>query len=155
MSSTGDYMHVINSQPERPPAIICDIDGTIADNKWRDPYDMSLVLNDGFFWPIIDLASMLQGNLGAKLLITSARPATTQTVADTQEWLGHTGLRWDALYMRNENDTRPDAEVKSDIYDVAIAPNYYVHYVLDDRNSVVEMWRSKGLTVLQTADGNF
>lgn len=149
-------MHVINTQAlERPTAIICDIDGTIADNKWRDPYDMSLVLNDGYFWPIIDLASMLQRNLGSKLLITSARPATTQALADTQEWLSYTGLRWDALFMRNENDARPDAEVKSDIYDAAIAPNYHVQYVLDDRDSVVAMWRSKGLTVLQTAEGNF
>lgn len=149
-------MHVINNEPrDRPLALICDVDGTIADNKWRDPYDMSLVLNDGFFWPIIDLASTLKRHLGAKLLITSARPAMPQTVQDTVEWLGLTGLTWDALFMRDAGDNRSDAEVKAEIYDAAIAPYYNVAYVLDDRNSVVEMWRSKGLIVLQTADGNF
>ena len=33
--------------------------------------------------------------------------------------------------------------------------NYNVKFVLDDRNRVVEMWRSLGLTCLQVADGDF
>lgn len=149
-------MYTVNNEPlERPPAVLCDIDGTLADNKWRDPYDMTNVLHDGIIWPIVDLADTLKRQLGAKLLIMSARPAGSQVVTDTIEWLSHTSLAWDGLYMRAEGDNRPDAEVKAEIYDAAIFPNYNVKYVIDDRNSVVEMWRGKGLTVLQVADGNF
>lgn len=151
-----DYMYVVNQEvTERPLAIVCDLDGTIADNKWRDPYDMTNVLHDKIIWPIVDLADTLRKSLGAKLLITSARPAHQQTVEDTIEWLRLTPLKWDGLFMRDENDNRPDAEVKSDIYEAAIRPMYNVRYVIDDRNAVVKMWRSKGLTVLQPADGNF
>lgn len=152
-------MYTVNNDPlERPPAIIVDIDGTIADNKWRDPYDMTNVLHDGIIWPIVDLALTLKHRFGAKLLITSARPAYPQTVTDTIEWLRHTNLTWDALFMRDAEEgpqRRADADVKAEIYEVAIRPNYKVLYVLDDRDAVVNMWRSKGLTVLQVADGNF
>ena len=30
-----------------------------------------------------------------------------------------------------------------------------IFLVVDDRNKVVDMWRSLGLTVFQVADGNF
>jgi hypothetical protein len=36
-----------------------------------------------------------------------------------------------------------------------IRPNYDVKYVIDDRDQVVDMWRSLGLRVLQVAPGNF
>ncbi len=32
---------------------------------------------------------------------------------------------------------------------------YTIKFVLDDRNQVVEFWRSLGLTVLQVAEGDF
>ena len=32
---------------------------------------------------------------------------------------------------------------------------YNVHFVLDDRQQVVDMWRSLGLTVFQVAEGDF
>jgi hypothetical protein len=32
---------------------------------------------------------------------------------------------------------------------------YYIEYVLDDRNQVVDMWRSIGLICLQVAEGDF
>ena len=38
---------------------------------------------------------------------------------------------------------------------ILIKDKYQVDYVLDDRNQVVEMWRSLGLTCLQVADGDF
>lgn len=149
-------MYAVNNETqERQVALICDVDGTLADNKWRNPYDMANVLHDGIIWPVVDLVSTLQHRFGAKLLITSARPAFPQTVQDTTEWLRLTSLNWDGLYMRDATDQRPDEEVKADIYDAAIFPNYNVKYVIDDRDSVVKMWRSKGLTVLQVADGNF
>jgi hypothetical protein len=59
------------------------------------------------------------------------------------------------LYMRPEGDMRKDAIVKLEIFDNEIRDNYDVQFALDDRNQVVEAYRSIGLTVLQVADGEF
>jgi hypothetical protein len=57
--------------------------------------------------------------------------------------------------MRHTKDLRKDSIVKGEIYDSVIAPNYNVFFVLDDRNQVVDFWRSKGLTCFQVAPGDF
>lgn len=60
------------------------------------------------------------------------------------------------LTMRAANDYRKDDEVKYDMYDYGVKDRYKVHYVLDDRNQVVDMWRNKcNLTCFQVAPGNF
>ena len=59
------------------------------------------------------------------------------------------------LYMRSMNDFRPDPEVKSDLYDQKIIDGFNPIIVFDDRASVVNMWRSRGLRCLQCALGNF
>ena len=50
---------------------------------------------------------------------------------------------------------RQDAVVKREMFDAHIRDRYRVPYVIDDRNQVVNMWLSPGLTVLQVADGDF
>jgi len=57
--------------------------------------------------------------------------------------------------MREVGDRRKDTEVKAEIYHRFIEPQYDVHYILDDRDQVVKMWRSLGLTCLQVAEGAF
>lgn len=59
------------------------------------------------------------------------------------------------LMMRNEKDYRPDTEIKREIYDKYIKDEHDVLFVIDDRKSVVDMWRSLGLVCLQCAEGNF
>ena len=77
----------------------------------------------------------------------------------TLEWLrSHSfeyGLGEPELYMREEGDNRKDSIVKKELYRKYIHPNYYVRLVLDDRNQVVDMWRSLGLPCWQVAPGNF
>ena len=48
----------------------------------------------------------------------------------------------------------PDDVLKKDMLDKYADIND-VFLVVDDRNKVVDMWRSLGLTVFQVADGNF
>jgi hypothetical protein len=57
--------------------------------------------------------------------------------------------------MRKYGDFRQDSIVKREIYERFIAPDYDILCVLDDRNSVVSMWREIGLTCLQVAEGDF
>ena len=45
--------------------------------------------------------------------------------------------------------------MKEEIYQQHIAGQYNVKFVLDDRQQVVDMWRSLGLTVFQVDEGDF
>ena len=53
------------------------------------------------------------------------------------------------LYMRSENDYRPDHEVKSALLDQMRIDGFDPKLVFDDRASVVKMWRVRGLRCLQ------
>ena len=44
--------------------------------------------------------------------------------------------------MRKTGDNRKDSIIKREIFENDIRPYYNIDYVLDDRNQVVEMWRS-------------
>ena len=59
------------------------------------------------------------------------------------------------IYMRADGDNRSDPEVKSDLYDQMILDGFNPILVFEDRASVVEMWRNRGLRCLQCAPGNF
>ena len=45
--------------------------------------------------------------------------------------------------------------MKLELFDRHVRDSYDVRYVLDDRQQVVDAWRSIGLTVFQVAEGNF
>jgi hypothetical protein len=92
--------------------------------------------------------------MGYRIIFLSGRTAGCHRA--TTDWLyGYFGDNWEELYMRPVGDNRKDSVVKMELFDKYVRNRYDVRYVLDDRNQVVEMWRSLGLTVLQVADGNF
>lgn len=133
--------------------IIVDIDGTLAHMNGRSPYDGSLVHTDTFDHIIGWIASDWRFTRGAQVFVLSGRDAKYRQV--TEEWLRANEFEYDRLYMRPEGDTRNDAVVKDELFEKHIAGSYIVDFILDDRNRVVEMWRAKGLRVLQVADGDF
>ena len=57
--------------------------------------------------------------------------------------------------MRREGDNRKDSIVKHELFWKVVAPHWNVIGVLDDRQQVVDMWRSMGLTCAQVAPGDF
>jgi hypothetical protein len=59
------------------------------------------------------------------------------------------------LIMRATGDMRKDSIIKQELLEREIVPNSFVDFVLDDRNQVVDMWRSLGLTCLQVDYGDF
>lgn len=140
-------------------AIIVDVDGTVAlrplTEGARGPYDWGRVGEDIPNLPVIDVLQILRSyHWQAEFLVVSGRSQICWS--ETQEWLLIKGVPCDRLFMREEGDYRPDVEVKADIYANEIKPYYKVHYVFDDRNCVVDMWRHRfGLTVFQVAEGNF
>ncbi len=71
-------------------------------------------------------------------------------------WLNeHELARSARLFMKRCDDEREDALVKKEIYLEHIKNSYEVVFVVDDRSSVVKMWRSLGIICLQCASGEY
>lgn len=145
-----------------PHAIIVDIDGTVALKGERSPFDWGNVHKDTPNEPVVRMVESLASTTETEWLFVSGRDEVCrdETIAWLQQYLPHAaGVVGTTpkckLWMRPKQDMRKDVVVKREIYDQHIAGKYYVTFVLDDRNQVVEMWRELGLTCLQVADGDF
>lgn len=144
---------VVEYDSALPDAIICDIDGTLAHMVNRGPYDTSKYLDDE---PdeLVPLALRHLAKLyDADSIIVSGR--SVEFESDTKAWLAKHGVSYDLLLMRPAGDTRKDYIVKQELYEEHIKGKYNVRLILDDRNQVVDMWRSRGLQVFQVAEGDF
>lgn len=136
-----------------PKAIVCDLDGTLALLNGRNPYDTSGCVNDLLNAPVANTLAVY-GNLGHAIILVSGRQEIHR--AETESWLAKQGIIYHSLYMRPTDDTRMDALVKREIYEWHLANKYYIEFVLDDRNQVVDMWRREiGLPVFQVNYGDF
>lgn len=135
----------------RPPTVIVDIDGTLAIHQGRSPYDWAKVSTDKPNEPVVRLVKLIaQSN---SIVFVTGRDEVCRK--DTQAWLdSHVGVEGQ-LFMRPQNDDRPDAALKRQIYDSQIKDSYDVWLVIDDRKRVVNMWRKKGLVCAQVAKGDF
>ena len=99
---------------------------------------------------------------GKKIIFVSGRPESCRH--DTEEWLsrhrffsghleGHkTDFPFYGLLMRPAGDSRADTIIKKEILDRYLQKEW-IHKVIDDRPSVVRMWREAGLTVEDVGDG--
>lgn len=136
---------------ELPHAIIVDIDGTLAHMKDRSPFDWQRVGEDECDDIIKGIVNAYD-NLGT-IIVMSGRDGSCRDI--TIKWLEDKNIKYDSLIMRGEGDFRKDSIVKRELFDNHIKDKYYIEYVLDDRNQVVDMWRDMGLKCLQVAPGNF
>lgn len=136
-----------------PSAVLVDVDGTLALHDGRDPYDESLVAFDLPNTAIITIVRALHKD-GHRIILVSGRSEAARQ--DTTDWLTeHLQVPIDAIYLRPRGDRRRDVHIKREIYQNHIASRYDVLCVLDDRNQVVQLWRSLDLTCLQVAPGDF
>ncbi|MFG2164164.1 phosphatase domain-containing protein [Micromonospora chersina] len=150
---TGGPARVEREAAERPDIVLVDIDGTVALNVSRSPYDMTRVGEDAPNGAVIAAVRAMHA-AGHGVVFCSGRDATAR--ADTEAWLArHVRVPYLALHLRAVGDHRKDAVVKQEIYEREIRDRYRVVGVFDDRQQVVRMWRSLGLTVFQVAEGDF
>jgi predicted kinase len=141
--------------------VIFDIDGTLADATHRLHYIKAKPTNwDAFFAacefdpliePIRELARTVQAQ-GYRIILVSGRTDKVRNL--TESWLARNEVPCDELHMRREGDYRQDFIVKSELLDAILAAGNEVRWVVDDRPSVVAMWRERGLTCLQCRDWN-
>lgn len=145
-------------RPDKPKAVVVDIDGTIADMApcERGPFDWHRVGEDSPHEDVIDMIMRVQST-GVQLIFLSGRDEACRQ--ETYDWL----VRYTStnsylppkLYMRAENDMRPDQEIKPELFWKYVGEEWNVLGVFDDRQKVVDMWRKMGLRVYQVAPGDF
>lgn len=135
------------------PVVIVDIDGTVALAGARSPFDETRVHEDRPNHPVVSTVRALHAS-GLGVVFMSGR--TDGCREATERWLReHVAVPYLALHMRAAGDMRKDAIVKAELFDAHVRHAYRVALVLDDRQQVVDMWRSLGLTVFQVAEGKF
>lgn len=164
-------------------AVICDLDGTLADiahrrhfvtrpaqaapvgshpninamaqAAWKPDWDAfhHACVDDRPKLDVIEVASIL-ADAGLQLWIVSGRSESVR--AETEAWLDqHVGY-YHQLVMRPVGDfTRDEALKCSWLKDGVIPPAQFIQCALDDRDRVVRMWRDAGVTCLQVAPGDF
>ena len=146
--------------------VIFDLDGTLANidvrrklatkpngkldwDVFHDPSNIGLdVPNE----PVVKMAELFAEN-GFNIVIFSGR--TNKIERRTRSWLTHNRVPFHKLVMRD--DVRhfvPDNTLKKQFLNEHVDIND-VFLVVDDRQQVVDMWRSLGLTVFQVAKGDF
>lgn len=134
-----------------PEAILVDIDGTLAHMSNRSPFEWNLVESDVIDPIIHDLVVKMSANY--KIVLLSGRDEICRK--ETENWLRDNQVPYDNLFMRPQDNCEKDSHIKNELFFKHVAQNYYVKFVLDDRNQVVDMWRDIGLKCLQVAPGDF
>lgn len=136
-----------------PPAILCDLDGTLAIIHDRSPFDGQRCETDLLNEPIAEIIKTY-ATLGTKIILISGREENARR--PTINWLTYNKIDYDALYMRATGDVRKDSVVKKELFEGYVKGQYFVKFVLDDRNQVVDLWRlDLGLPCLQVNYGDF
>ena len=136
-----------------PAAILCDLDGTLAIIHDRSPFDAKRCETDLLNIPIAEILKTYYQK-GVKIILISGRDDNARI--QTMNWLSYNKIPYNALYMRTSGDMRKDAIVKKELYVKHIKGQFFVQFVLDDRNQVVDLWRLElGLPCLQVNYGDF
>lgn len=137
--------------------VIVDLDGTFADCRHRLHHVTEGNRNwDEFFKtmgddPMVEQIyevcwAMVQA--GYRIFICTGRPEDYREV--TTEWLMAHNIPYDMLLMRPKGDFIADHIVKQRMLDhIQNELGRDIFMVIDDRQSVVDMWRANGLYVLQ------
>lgn len=144
-------------------AIVVDIDGTLADvehrvhhvreekKNWR-AFNDAMIDDSLNGWCAKLIESMR--TQGFEILFVTGRDENYRT--HTESWMKKHNIQYEKLFMRMAVDFRGDDEVKKDIYLNQIRDHWDVLFVVDDRLSVVKMWREQlGLVCLQCDWGDF
>jgi predicted kinase len=149
---------------EKPLAVWSDLDGTLClvehrRHFVRRPEGQRKDWN-GFFKEMVNdtpnipvLETLMKFSNTHSIVYCSGR--TDNWKKETEQWLKDSGSPNGLLFMRPRNDSRQDDVVKGILLDFEVLTRYKLDFCMDDRDQVVKMLRSRGLTVFQVAEGDF
>ncbi|HET6510719.1 MAG TPA: polynucleotide kinase [Candidatus Kapabacteria bacterium] len=144
------------------PYIICDLDGTLCDISHRQHHAQGKKKNWPKFFAGVkdDKLNEVVAEILARfkdshdIVFFSGRPEKCRV--DTLKWMiREADIHDPEIHMRADGDFRNDAIVKAEMYEAVEPKRGKPFFILDDRDRVVKMWRERGLTCLQVAEGDF
>lgn len=141
--------------------IIVDIDGTLANVEHRlhhiqgegkKDWDAFFAdcANDAPIMPVCVLVRALMMT-NHTIIFCTGRPAKWRRV--TTEWLFRHVAPPNRLFMRADNDHRPDTVIKQEMLERMRNAGLNPILAIDDRKDVVAMWRANGIICAQVAEG--
>lgn len=135
----------------KPTAHIYDVDGTLANvdpylhhvrgsNRDYDAFHEASI--DAL--PNIDVIEMLNNSVsdGHSVLVVTSRKEKYRGL--TSMWLAKNNIRSHALFMRANDDSRPDYEAKKDMLD-KIIKLWDVTHAIDDNPNVIRLWEDHNI----------
>jgi predicted kinase len=151
VTSTELEIEPYQPKPTLPPAIICDLDGTLASfDGLRGPFEYGKCADDWLNGTVKDVIEACVTHHEWAVIYMSGR----------EDWArGHTLTFLEKhrcpvgdLHMRASEDHRPDTVVKYELFNAHVRDRYDVKLVLDDRPKVLRMWKELGLFTLAVGD---
>ena len=137
--------------------VLFDVDGTLADIEHRrhfleeEPRNWTeffhRMVHDKPNHPVVNLYQTIWASEKYTCVIVTGRPEGYREV--TEQWLAGNNIYFNKLMMRPEDDRRPDYVIKQEMLYELLENGAHIELIVDDRKSVVDMWRSNGLTCLQ------
>ena len=134
--------------------ILCDIDGTVANNDHRQHFLEDKKDWDGFFealdkdepiYPIINKV-IAENKSGREVIFLTGRPERYRET--TKTWLEkYFDFKLNIL-MRKDNDQRNKLIIKREIFDSNFSYNE-ISCIYDNDQSLIEMWKSLKLRTLK------
>jgi len=132
-------------------AYIFDVDGTLAN---VDPY-LHYVRGPNRDYeafheasvdalPNIEVVEMLNHAFFDQMHIIIVTSRKEKWRGLTSYWLAKNDIGHHALYMRSDDDNRPDYEVKKDIL-LKIKKHWNVVHAVDDNPNVIKLWEDHGI----------
>lgn len=134
-------------------AVMTDLDGTLALATHRRYSQFEHVSTDTPDPFVRDILFNLTQNDERALIVVTGRPDLDNCRSDTEQWIQEVAdLPLELLLMRDANDHSPDTLVKQRLFRENIVGQYTVDLVLEDKPSLVKMWRNEGLRCYEVAN---
>jgi T4 RnlA family RNA ligase len=137
--------------PNLPDCYLVDIDGTLATNNTRNPFEWHRVDEDDLNLAVARLVEKLGRD--TTIIVLSGRSSVCRDL--TIAWLKKHKIEHQDLFMRSADDSRADDILKSEFYYLHVRGKYNVLGVIDDRPKVCRMWRNLGLNVFQVGNPDY
>jgi len=134
--------------------VICDIDGTIANNDHRQHFLEGKKDWDGFFselykdkpiFEIIDKVNSLE-NEGHKIYFLTGRPEKYKL--QTKDWLKKYFTFDLELLMRNNSDRRNKIEIKKELFQTYLS-SFEIKVIFENDPNLICLWKKLGLNVFE------
>lgn len=139
---------------ERKNTFGFDMDGTLAnvdsilhyvrkDSRYKD-FD-SFHRSSYFSPPNQNVVDILfeAVDKGFTIVIVTGRNEKYRDV--TQAWLDENNIPYDNIFMRPEDDFRPDTVIKNNIFQ-QINQHYHMVHFVDDRTDIAKVWEENGVS---------